>query len=350
MIKLNKESLQAFQKLTASMQPNKILPVLSNVKLEYTGGRHLLTKTNLKITCIASIAGETDKEYEPLLIDERILFGFVAKSTGTEIRIHANGNKIFLSDNVNEIDLPLEDHTNYPPTAPTPQPSFKFTREHIATIALAKRFLNESESAGNFQFVHIEPTLIHAFHNHYVYINERFTGLPTLLIDREQADCVTNGDQELDFAELGNQYYFSAPAITYVFTRMEGKSPNAAAVLPRLQGPGKEFTIMRQEFINFCDIANMVAETPISDCSMRYADGLAHLQLVDSNYSRGNKRSIAITGTFDDYNFNARLITQPFSNIPYETLQCKTDTKHNCLIITGNKEYFCFIGMQKQQQ
>lgn len=344
MIKLKKQSLQEFQKLTSRMKPNTLLPSLRYLKLELIEGKNLVTKSNIGLTCLAEIDGAYDKSYETLLLDERILFAFIADSQGDEVIIRIGDKLINLSDGVNNINLPKDDASNYPKMpSPVEEASYVITKDHIAAIRIARKFVNDSESAGNFQFIHLYPNYIAAFNTHFFYVNNKFDDLPEAMLSPEQADVVGTFEQDLQFEATDNHYFFISPTVKYIFTRMEGSSLDVSNVVDRLKLDGKNFTLLRPELVNFCSIANVVSETAITDCTLMPPN---KLKMVDANFSRAFQRDITTTGKFDEFSFNARIVTEPIRVIPFDQLQCKT--VQNCLIITGDEEWYCFMGMQKQ--
>lgn len=349
MINLSLNSLQEFQKRTAYIQRNTVLPILSYLKLEQIGEGLYLTKNNLKSVCRCKIEGRTDKPFNPILLDERILFASLSEFKGVEIQVLASDKQIRITDGKTRIDFHREDYTNYPgiPATPPDVVKSKLTKEHFEAIDIASNYINDAESAGNFQFVHVGNTYISAFNNHFFYLNHRFEQLPELMLTEEQAKVLSStGLEDIIVMVTRSHYYFIGPNIVYVFTRQEGNSPSVKTVHERLSLPGKDFQIHKAEILGFVNVANVVSETPIADCTMTPAGPFAKLTLVDANYSRNSHREIALAGTFDEFNFNSRLISAPLKSIPYDLLQCKTN--QNCLIITGDKEYFCFIGMQKK--
>jgi hypothetical protein len=355
MIKLNVKSLQEFQRLTSHMEKNTIMPILTHMKLEYMAGVNVITKNNLGVICMAAIMGQSGGEYPTLLLDERITFGFIAETKSEELELTYTEDQIRISDARTSVGFSRLDPANFPktPTVGTDVQEFTFTKEHLTSIGIARQFINEAESAGNFQFVHIGGETISAFHTHYFYVNNQYRGLPKILLSNQHADVLSTADQELKFKAQDNHYFFSSPSIRYIFTRQEGNSPSIDMVLERLKMPGKNFTIMKPDLVGFCNIANMVAETPVSLCTMQQVGKVARLTLTDTNYVRDGLRDIAITGGFDEFIFNARIVVWPLRTIPYEILECKTAKKDeqrpyaDCLIVTGQFEYFCFTGMEK---
>lgn len=345
MIKLNKSNLQDFQRLTASMPKNTVMPVLGYVKIEKSTGMALITKSNLATTVVAGIKAEIDQDFEPLLLDERILFGFLSETKFDDIIVSIEGNEIQISDTITRVRLAKEDHANFPVTPTAQGETIVMSKDIIDAFDTAKNFVNDSETAGNYRFVHCKDNFIAAFSSHFFYVNNRFEKLPEIMMTKEMCDVVCGAQSAMKFQNSGNHYFFTTTGIQYIFTKQEGKTPAVESVIDRLKLPGKDFTIPKVDLVSFCNIANMVSETAVSSCSMVPNGMFADLKVNDSNYSRSGDRNIPISGTFDEFTFNARIVINPLKNVPLDTFNAKTN--QNCMIVTGKDEYFCFIGMTK---
>jgi hypothetical protein len=345
MIKLNKASLQEFQRLTAGMPKNTVMPILGYVKLERQGNLTVITKSNLATTVTAAIKSEASADFEPLLLDEKILFGFLSETKFDDIIVSIEGNDIQLTDTVTRVKIAKEDYSSFPATPKAEGEGMIISREIVEALDTAKSFINDSETAGNYRFVHCQGNFIAAFNSFFFYVNNKFQNLPEIMMTKEMCDVVCAANTSVKFQNSGNHYFFTAPNIQYIFTKQEGKTPSVQNVLERLKLPGKEFCIPKTDLVSFCNVANMICETPVSSCSMTPNGMFADLRINDSNYSRNGERNIPITGVFDEFTFNARIVINPLKNVPLETFNAKTN--QNCLIITGKDEYFCFIGMAK---
>lgn len=345
MIKLNKASLQEFQRLTSGMPKNTVMPILGYVKLDRKGGMTIITKSNLSTTVMAAIKSEVDEEFGSLLLDEKILFGFLSETKFDDILVTLEGGEIKLSDTVTKIGFAKEDASSFPLTPKAEGEGIIISREIVEALDTAKNFVNDSETAGNFRFVHANGNFIAAFNSHFFYLNNKFEKLPEMMMTKEMCDVVCAAQNSMKFQNSGNHYFFTSTGIQYIFTKQEGKTPAIQSVLERLQLPGKNFTIPKTDLVSFCNVANMICETPVSTCSMKPNGMFADLKINDANYSRNGERNIPFTGEFDEFTFNARVIINPLKNVPFETFNAKTN--QNCMIITGKDEYFCFIGMTK---
>jgi hypothetical protein len=346
MIKLKKQSLQDLQKITASIKRNDLLPSLKYLKLDLVNGKNVITKSNLGLTCIAEIDGAYDKPYATILLDERILFAFLSEAQGDEVIIRIGAKEINLSDGNNSINLPREDPSNYPRVPePIKDASYLLTKDHIGAIRIARRFANDTESAGNYQFVHISKNYIAAFNLYCFYINNKFEDLPEVLLTPEQADVVGSFDQDLMFEQSGNHYFFISPTVKYIFTKHEGATLPFTKLIENLQTEGKNFTMIKAEMVNFCSIANIVSESKLANCSLKGSSATPILFMSDADYNRQFQKDINVSGEFDEFNFDSRIMADPIRSIPYDIMNCKTT--HNCFIVTGDKEWYCFIGMSK---
>lgn len=348
MIKLNITSLNEFRNRTQMMTPNTKLPILQYLKLDINGNDLLLTKSNLDAVYISKIKGSHALEkVQSVLIDEKIIYAFANEvKSSDEIQIDVLEKQVKLSQATQNWSFHKENLLNFPMSPPF-EPnadSFTFGHDHTAAILVASSFTNDVESAGNQRFVHISNTSISAFNSHYFYCNNSFTNLPSMILTREQASIVGQFEN-LEVTINDNKYMFFNPADSsiFIFTRCEGNVINVTTVLERLESPGKQFEIYRNELTGFMSMANTVSETPIVDCTINKNE----IKMIDANYNRNGERSISFRGDMDEFNFNSRLFLYPMKAVPYEIMACKT--VQNCFIIMGaNKDYYCFMGMAKK--
>lgn len=345
MISFAIENLKDFQKRTQYIKPNSALPSLAYIKLECKGGKHYLTKNNLRCVCVSLINGIG--ECPDLLLDDRIFFGFIGKAKSERIDITWDERSIYLSDGKKKIDFSRENPIDFPktPDYSSVKTSFVLTREHLDAISVASNFVLDSETGGNFRFVHIGGEFISAFHTHYFYVNNKFTELPNLVIDAEISNVITAGLQ-YEVAISENHYFFQAGNVMYIFTQQEGKTPNIKTqVLSRLQLPGKDFQFAKENIIDFCDLSNIICESQLVNCSMNIENEKLLFTMKDNNMNRGNVHPAAVVGTMDKFNFDSKMSVAPLRAIPYETLKSKT--VQNCFIISdpSGKEFFCFMGL-----
>lgn len=347
MITFNVKSLQNFQSRTQYIKPNTILPALANLKLEYRDGKHYLTKNNLRCVCVVSI--EAEGSCPDLLLNERIFHGFINKSKAETIRMKWDDQRILLSDGKQVAEFASEPAENFPktPDYSKTQIHFKFLKPHLEAIGLARKFVNDSDTGGNFRFVHITDGFIAGIHNNFFYINNKFDPFPNMLIDTEMADVLTNGE-EFDVAITGNQYFFLANDVIYIFTQYEGSTPRIRqAIWDKLSTPGKEFQFAKENLVDFCELSNIICDSELVRFHMEQKNGSIFFTMKDGDKNRGNVKNCPMTGEMDKIAFDSRMYGSAFRNIPYETLKCKTT--NNCLIINndGGKEYFCFQGLQQ---
>jgi hypothetical protein len=352
MLTLLKSDLLEFQKRTMHIRKNTLLPILAYLRLDWRDGRHWMTKSNAQTVCVAPIGGIAQLDYRTLLLDERILFAVLPAIKGEYVQIQVNPTQVSLSDGEKMVvDFAREDPTNFPNT-PDPNTAgdvLPLTAAHLQAIQIAKSFILDSETAANFQFVHIGGIGIRGYHNSYFYVNASFQNLPTIQLGMEEADLVSEAGVGSLLSQSDRHIFLVDGEIRYIFTRHEVSSPATESVLNKLRLPGKNFQMQKADFLDFCNLANVVSETPIADCALEPNGGMfAKLKMLDINYSRSASKEIMATGEFDAFNFNSRLVATPFRAIPQEQLLAKTN--QNCLIISNEAEteYFAFLGMGKK--
>ncbi len=345
MIQLSIARLQDFQKRTQYIQRHTTLPMLSYLKLHVENGNFHLTKNNLAAICVMVVGENAPPDTPTLLLDDRILFSYLSAAAAKQITITWTDKEIQLTDGKQPVTFQRQDPTDFPRTPEFNEATneYKMPTELLATLAVAKNFVNDSETAGNQKFIHLRGEYVFAMSTNCFFLCNRFKDLPELRLDKQQAD-ILSGLQEVEFGSIGNHYFFLAGDSIFIFTKQEGQSPAAISnIHERLRLPGKEFQIMRDELTSFCNVANMVSEGPLVPCSMVPAGPVCSLRMVDASFNRGTSRDVMVTGTFDQFNFDSRLFQTPMKAIPYEILEAKTN--QNNFIITGQDEYFCFIGM-----
>lgn len=246
MTKLSTESIRQFQRRSQSIERNTLLPILSNLKLEVSNGLATLTKNSLNAVCIGQVVHEGESTV--LLLDERILFQLAAVTKSEWIEITQHEGRILLKEQ-EETFLPLEDPANFP-LAPeiSEQDGFKLEQQHIAAINIARNYINNSETAGPFQFVHLEGENIFAFHNNFFYINGGFKDLPSVSLRPEETAMIIE-HATLEFLDLPRHHVFFSPGYTFIYTKGELSGiPKLNTVFDRLKLPGADVSFSKEEY------------------------------------------------------------------------------------------------------
>jgi hypothetical protein len=346
MITLSVEQLKDFQRRTQYIETNTTLPALKYVKLHFSNGKHYLTKNNLSCVCVALVKSITNlKEHEPLLLDNHILFSFVNITRAMDIEITWDERQIKLSDGRTHIKFNKEAHADFPPTPSFAEAKnqFIFTKKHLDAIAIARNFIMDTESGGNYRFIHLGGAHITAFHTNFFYVNNQFENLPIARISGEMAAVIT-GVEELKFSMTDRHYFFLAVDMIYIFTQTESSSPNLTNVLAGLAKPGKQFEFSKAELVDFCQVANFASQSALADCSIIPNGGtFIDFKLTDASYNRNVDKRAGFTGEIDQFNFDSKLFINPLKAVPYDTLKGKTNGGY--MMIEGDKEYFAFAGM-----
>lgn len=300
MITLNVASIREVQKRVQFIPRNDLKPILKNIKLQHhpeLGWR--LVKNNENTVCIGLVTGQG--EPATILLDERIFFGLVAGARGEAITLELVEGKLLITVDSQKTDLPTEDPADFPtePAFPIEEEPFQFTDAHLRAIRIAMNFTTPGETAGNFQFVHLTPADgIFGFHNNFFYINSAFGGgiFPEVQLRPEECEviCSTEG---VGFINMDRHHVFFNGGYTYIFTKSEGKTLNITGVVERLQKPGSDLAVSRDGLVDFCGVANLIAETPLADCLISpMGGGIIRLTLRDANYNRGTERMLPCQG------------------------------------------------------
>lgn len=345
MVIFKTESLREFQKKIQGIRQNNLLPVLSNIKLEYRDGKHYLTKNNLHCVCVFCVAATG--ECPDLLLDEDILNQFISKAKSEEIKMKWDENKIYLSDGKMVPDFARMNIVDFPPTPDYKSVETKYilTKDHLTTIGIAKSYVNNTDTAGNFAFVHLSGEFISGFHTHFNYVSRKFSGLPNMSLNGEICDTIKNADR-YDIAVSDRHYFFANANCVYIFTQSESKIPNVEGMIwPRLQTTGKSFQFAKESIVDFCEMSNVINKSDITSCFMEQNGTMIKFVMKDNDRNRGNIKTTPLLGEMDRFGFDARLIASQLRAIPYETLKSKT--VQNCLIISDDtgKEFFTFLGL-----
>lgn len=353
MIKVLTSSVRTFQKKASTIQRNELLPILSNIKLDFDGETCTMTKNALEAICIGNIdLAEGDQPARlSLLIDEQVLFSFLSTLKTTDFSIGTEGSDVILQSGETVIRLPKEMAEDFPKPPPFSNDleRFKLTPQHIRAMKIASNFVNPLETSGPFQYVHIKAGNIFAFHSNFFYLNTSFEGLPIAAFRvSEVAMIISHLDNGIEMIDLDNYHVYLSPGFTYVFSKPETTSPEVEVVLQRLKMPGKDCGFNGNDLIDFCVLANSVSPSPVATCSIKGEGTFAKMQLNDKNYSRTVNQLSVITGELDEFHFNSRIYIAPMRSIPDG--MWNVNTKQNCFIIknTEETEWFCFIGMTKQ--
>lgn len=359
-ITLQTSSVRDFQKRVQFIKTNDIIPILRNIKLQFsTEIGWQLVKNNFNEVCIGKV--QATGEPATILLDERIFFGLITTAKSEVITLEVADGVLLITIDGQKTDLTIEDPALFPPEPifPTDEPPLQLTDKHLRAIKIASNFVTPGETSGNFQFVHLTPENgIFGWHNNFFYINSAFAnkGLPEVQLRPQECEviCATDG---VGMLNMDRHHVFFNGGYTYIFTKSEGKRLDITGIVDRLKLPGHDIKVDRSGVIDFCYTANLVAESPTADCLISPMGGaIVKFSLRDAAYNRGTERSLPCQGEPEPFIFNSRLILPVLNAIPYETLDGKTNS--NCLIIGGKQgsgngvaqeidEWFCFIGLQK---
>lgn len=347
MIKLNTSSLREFQKRASIIERNTLLPVLANLKFTVDDGVCLATKSSVNAICIGDIKYEGSGALKAFLLDERILFSLLGNTSAEMLEITLDGGTFVLSDGRDKIVLPVEPPDNFPadPEYESEAESFEMNKKVIDAINIGRSFVVDSATAGSKQFVHMRGSFVFAVHDAGLYIDESFADLPLAMFTKEETAIITQ-HEKLKMAQTDRHHiFFAEDGFTFIFTKSEGNTLNAEGLLSRIKLPGKNIAFLKEEILNFCNLANTVSESPVATCTMSQEGIFLRLQMNDKSYGRGNHRLVVCEGECDEFNFNSRLLAPLFKAIPYEGIKAKT--LQNNLILGNEGQWFCFIGMQK---
>ena len=88
------ESLRQFQKRATQLTTNTLLPILTNLKLSYSGDICTLTKNNIGAVIVGQV--EATGDACNILINERIFFAIVSSSKQEFIEIQVEEDRILI--------------------------------------------------------------------------------------------------------------------------------------------------------------------------------------------------------------------------------------------------------------
>lgn len=343
-INLNVASLREFQKKAQLIQTNNLLPVLVNLLLEYKEDRWQITKNNLQAVLVGPVKATGDPA--TVLLDERIFFALLSTTKSDTIIIEIT-DKVRISDGIQDTNLPVESPASFPKSPEYSKDSelIQLDKATLRAIKIASNFITNLDTAGGFRFVHAVPGVgVFGFHNSFCYIN---TAINTpVVISLSKSECeVLGGFESIGFLDRPNHHLFFNSGYVYIFTKTEVNVLNIGQVVDRFKLPGKEFSVSKDFLLEFCNLANIVSENPLAMCKIEPRQEAIRLSLTDSNYNKNTERVIKISGEAAEFSFNSRVIYPAMSAVPYEILKAKIN--QNCLIISGDDEWFCFMEMQK---
>lgn len=258
MVTISISELKRFLNNAKSIKDNKIIPILSYIRLECNEKASTLTKTNLNSFVVTEIEADFKKNVI-ILIEEQTLSGCVNYSRGKEIKISISGKNVVLNDGFREVKC---QHITDPfPSieSNTSDDKFEFNRDILSSLSVAKShaLAAADKSIREWKcFIHMLPI---NGKSHVVGVNgavsyfKSFKGkLPKISIDPETVSIISNFPQ-VEYRSNDRYDFFSHLGTTYGFIKSETSCPQFETVLEKFKSENS-FVINRKELVGFCEM------------------------------------------------------------------------------------------------
>jgi hypothetical protein len=306
MITISTSELKRFLYHAKNIRDNRILPILSYVKLECKGNSATLTKSNLNSFVVCEIKAEFKKD-ETILIDQQTLSACVNFGKGKEVKITLKNGNVIMDDGFRELKSQCEDEKNFPEIETNTGEKTPFDADVMASLSLAKSHTLPAASGGMREwkcFVHVlkieNKSFIVGISGAVSYFKSFKQKMPEISLDPETVAIITKFP-EADYSSNDRYDYFQHEGTTYGFIKAETGRPQLEGIFDKFKSEDS-LTVNRKDLVDFCEMVQSFNGTTIPpEVSMINVDkNKVLLKYIDLTGVEKASEPIAVEGkTFD---------------------------------------------------
>lgn len=260
MITISISELKRFLNNAANIKENRMLPILSYIKLECKGKSATLIKTSLHSFVIAEVEAEFKKD-ETILIEEQILAGAVNFSKGSELKISVVGKNVVMNDGFGDTKCQVQDIVNFPAVETnTEKEKIEISTDVIAALKLAKNHVltvTDKDMRNWMSFVHIveigDKGYVVGANGQISYFKSFKVELPKISLDPDTVTVLAKYPS-VNYSSNARYDYFQCLGITYGFIKTETACPNFEPILERFKSENS-FMLNTNDILLFCEKA-----------------------------------------------------------------------------------------------
>ena len=319
MIKINVSEVNEFLKATSQVVNNVLFPELQYCKFSSTGE---IIRTNLNSWVIYKSGLEADDITEDILVDDRILRGFVAVLKDDDIiTITIKDTKVFLKCGSREIGFQNMELSKFEKT-----PSQDFKGEKISVLSNVIKSIKiaqvyamlVSQYEGPFSFIQLNgnDNEVFASNGNFIYVKRFDEQLPTMLL-RHEACNILNDEKDYKYFEVGNYYFFDQDKFTFGFIKTESKTVDYRKIID-VGSTDIYFELNIIDVVNFCSLCasaakELVPVASLSDSVLKYSDDSFNIKVEQTIVVGGNDTA--------EMSFNTIIVNRALRALPYERLK-----------------------------
>lgn len=281
---INVSDLKKFANAAVSIPTGSVIPVHAFVLLSH--GVMLKTNDRQYVSYTAEFDGEC-------LIDEKVLFDYIAHTKAETIEIKVSAKSVKITDGKRAVTAPTADVKDFqqplkPDGAPFPVPS-----DVLQAIGTCSKFImSEDELAPMRKHVFVGNKTVIGSDGHIAFRQEFMDDLPEICLSRSEAILMGSMKSCL-FTETGAWHFFQSEGITYGCIKSESKYVDLRGIFPTNQ---QDFEIDRAELLGFLTHANSSAVSKSVVGQFSASSGFFNLEVRDKSYDIDISQAIPYEG------------------------------------------------------
>ena len=331
---ISKEAfLDALQQVQHVVSNRATLPILSNVLIEASGGKLMLTTTDLDVGVSGSVEAKVEKEGSTTLPVKRLV-SIIRELPASEVEVsvdaknHASiksGPSFFKIIGLGEDEFPplpkFDDGTEFKIGQSVLHDAIKKTSYAISTDE-TRYVLNGiyvSFREGKMTFVATDGRRLAMVENELEYPASHETDIivPSKAVNEVQR--MLGGEGDVMVRLTGNQISFEIGESIIVSKLIEGNYPNYKQVLP---GERKErITINREEFLNTVRRISLLTSESSNSVKLTFSKGSIDVQANSKDIGEAKEPIVAdYDGDEFAIAFNPEFLMAPLKNLGEESV------------------------------
>lgn len=330
MIKIPLNELKEFLRKAKPIKDNGIVPALAYLKLVCDGNVATITKNALSSFLIYELQKTEFESNTVLLIDFKVLSGFIAQAKGSTIEIELKGGKeVVITDGHYKVRHPYSDEKVFPVIQEMDSKTKKeINLDILESMNTAKGYVARNANKIWLDYVHVKPLgkkecCVFGSEGNAMYFKRFKNDLPEIILDPEVCAILAGMDSVM-YTKTGQYHYFDTGRAIYGFSQVEQRSTTFEQLVSQL--PEKmSFVAERAQIVDFCKLVISINPSLLTaNCFIREAGKKQLLmQFVNDDFALGSEAFIAIEEkgpAIEEFWFNPKLMLLCLEGLPYEKI------------------------------
>lgn len=334
MITIKLAELKEFFRRARAVKDGSILPIYQYFKLECADVAKI-TKTSGSAFITHELASAKFKKNIILLLEIKMLTGFVAAATGEVLTIKIKDNQVEYTDERYTMRHQVVDPKDFQPVKDLKEAQWStLPQSMLEAISIARQYCaNNTVNETWMDYVWVSPikgegkkkqVCVFATDAIILYYKKFDGDVPMIVMEKDIA-MVISSFTSVNYAKVGNYHYYDTGNSLYGFAELAiqygaGQFETVIAAYEK----AVSFIIPQKEIIDFCDLVVSTSHMVLSNCYIE--DGGKDkiiLRHIDNNYQTGGEAFVSVEKkkpNLELFWFNPGQFTRFFKYLPYEKL------------------------------